>query len=191
MTVAVWVGYDNADGKRRTLGRGQTGGKVAMPIFEPIIQAAWHHHAPKTALAPPSPEAQRQLVAVPINLPTGDRLPEGSRGGFLEYFRLDRYGQIDDTQYRLVPHEQAYAYRGGEVAGDGEMFGGWWRENDNRPFTRFPIGATLRGRKRHRAARSAAAALVDTATSAGSAPRSIRTISGATGTPFMKPRMHG
>ncbi|HVL73464.1 MAG TPA: transglycosylase domain-containing protein, partial [Beijerinckiaceae bacterium] len=29
VTVAVWVGHDNADGKRRTLGRGQTGGKVA------------------------------------------------------------------------------------------------------------------------------------------------------------------
>ena len=26
VTVAVWVGYDNADGKRRTLGGGQTGG---------------------------------------------------------------------------------------------------------------------------------------------------------------------
>ena len=54
VTVAVWVGYDNADGKRRTLGRGQTGGKIAIPIFEPIIEAAWTHHAPKTVLAPPS-----------------------------------------------------------------------------------------------------------------------------------------
>ena len=34
VTVAVWVGHDNADGKRRTLGRGQTGGKVAAPIFQ-------------------------------------------------------------------------------------------------------------------------------------------------------------
>src|SRR3982751_81313 len=65
VTVAVWVGYDNADGKRRTLGGGQTGASVAVPIFEPIIQAAWTYHAPKTALAPPSPEAQRQIVSLP------------------------------------------------------------------------------------------------------------------------------
>ena len=28
VTVAVWVGYDNADGKRRPLGHGQTGAKA-------------------------------------------------------------------------------------------------------------------------------------------------------------------
>src|SRR5262249_19123539 len=41
VTVAVWIGYDNADGKRRTLGGGATGGGVAVPIFEPVIQAVW------------------------------------------------------------------------------------------------------------------------------------------------------
>ena len=50
VTIAVWVGYDNKRGKR-TLGGGQTGGKVAVPIFEPIMQAVWQHHAPKTAAA--------------------------------------------------------------------------------------------------------------------------------------------
>src|SRR5207245_9796985 len=68
VTVAVWVGYDNADGKRRTLGNGQTGAKGALPIFEPIIQAAWTHHAPQTALAPPSPEATRPSAALPTTL---------------------------------------------------------------------------------------------------------------------------
>ena len=62
VTVAVWLGYDNATGKRRTLGGGATGGGVAVPIFEPIIQAVWANVAPKTALAPPSPEAKRQLT---------------------------------------------------------------------------------------------------------------------------------
>ena len=32
--VAVWVGYDNAEGKARTLGTGATGGQIAVPIFE-------------------------------------------------------------------------------------------------------------------------------------------------------------
>src|ERR1700724_448096 len=38
VTVAVWLGYDNAVGKRRTLGGGSTGGGVAVPIFETVIQ---------------------------------------------------------------------------------------------------------------------------------------------------------
>ena len=88
VTVAVWVGYDNADGKRRTLGGGQTGASVAIPIFEPIIQAVWAHYAPKTALSPPSPEAKRMLVARPIDLNSGDAVGSGGRG-FVEYFRRD------------------------------------------------------------------------------------------------------
>jgi penicillin-binding protein 1A len=136
VTVAVWVGYDNADGKRRTLGSGQTGAKVAIPIFEPIIQAAWTHHAPRTALSPPSVEAQRQLAALPIDLVTGERLAGPTRGAFVEHFRVSRYGDVQDTQYRLVPREEAYAFRGYGVYGDGETVGGWWAERDNGPFTR-------------------------------------------------------
>jgi membrane peptidoglycan carboxypeptidase len=138
VTVAVWVGYDNAQG-RRTLGRGQTGAKVALPIFDQIIQAVWHHQAPPSALAPPSPEARRKLVGVPIDVNSGERLPAQVRGAFTEYLRADRYGQIQDTQYRLVPAEQAYAYRGypGQYV-DGETLGSWWGESGNRPFAGFP-----------------------------------------------------
>jgi len=141
VTVAVWVGYDNADGKRRTLGAGQTGAKVAVPIFEPIIQAAWTYHAPRTVLAPPSPEAQRQLVSLPIDLATGERLADTGRGAFLEHFRVSRYGDVQDTQYQLVPREEAYAYRsypGYPGQSDGETYGGWWADSDNRPFATSP-----------------------------------------------------
>ena len=72
VTVAIWVGYDNADGNRRTLGRGQTGGRVALPMFEPILQSVWALHAPKTALSGPSKEAMRELVAVRVDAYTGD-----------------------------------------------------------------------------------------------------------------------
>ena len=72
VTVAVWLGYDNASGKRRTLGGGATGGGVAVPIFEPIIQAVWANVAPKAALAPPSPEAKRQLSCKSIDLESGE-----------------------------------------------------------------------------------------------------------------------
>src|SRR5262249_28009838 len=74
VTVAVWVGYDNAKG-RRTLGGGATGGHVAVPIFRQIIEAAWADYAPKTALAPPSAEARRHLVFQGGELASGSRVP--------------------------------------------------------------------------------------------------------------------
>ncbi len=66
VTVAVWVGYDNSDGRRRTLGGGATGGSVAVPIFEQIIQAAWTHHAPRTRLNGPSAETRKFLVSARV-----------------------------------------------------------------------------------------------------------------------------
>ena len=117
VTVAVWVGYDNRRG-RRTLGGGQTGGKVAVPIFEPIMQAVWDHHAPRTALRGPSPEAQARLIALPIDLFSGQRL-DGNRyaaqqvyydvqgqpvqsARFMEYFRLDANGRLNDHQGQVI-----------------------------------------------------------------------------------------
>jgi penicillin-binding protein 1A len=113
VTIAVWVGYDNARGKR-TLGPGQTGGKVALPIFMQIMQAVWDKHAPRTALSGPSPEASRQLIALPIDLRSGERLNSGSPGAFTEYFRLDRTGRFVETQHRLVSREQSYTLGGQE-----------------------------------------------------------------------------
>jgi penicillin-binding protein 1A len=110
VTVAVWLGYDNADGKRRTLGGGATGGGVAVPIFEPVIQAVWANVAPKTALAPPSPEAKRQLACKSIDLESGEVQAGGAIGGgkgITECFRIDRNGQVIDTQYNLVSREDA------------------------------------------------------------------------------------
>src|SRR5262245_16600178 len=62
VTVAVWVGYDNAGGKRRTLGGGGTGSGTAIPIFEPVMKATWQYVAPQAALAPPTPGTRSKLV---------------------------------------------------------------------------------------------------------------------------------
>jgi penicillin-binding protein 1A len=105
VTVAVWLGYDNADGKRRTLGGGATGGGLAVPIFEPVMQAVWGHVAPKAALAPPSPAAKR-LLTCESERETGER-ERGSR--ITECFRVDARGRIIDTQYRLISRANAYA----------------------------------------------------------------------------------
>ena len=100
VTVAVWVGYDNAGGKRRTLGSGATGGHTAVPIFEPVMQAVWAHVAPKSALAPPSAEVRRQLSCNSISGESDDAKRRGRSEG--ECLRMDAKGKVLDTRYRLV-----------------------------------------------------------------------------------------
>jgi penicillin-binding protein 1A len=101
VTVAVWVGYDNADRKRRSLGSSETGASVALPVFEPIMEAIWARKiAPKAPLSGPSSEAQRRLVDVAIDYQSGDRV-RGSRG-FVEHFRLGPDDTVHDTQYQIV-----------------------------------------------------------------------------------------
>jgi membrane carboxypeptidase/penicillin-binding protein len=99
VTVAVWVGYDNA-GSKRTLGQGETGGKNAVPIAEQIFQATWQHHAPKSQLAPPSAEIARTLKAFPIDVFTGQKVSP-SKTAFMEYFRVTG-GRIRETQHAMV-----------------------------------------------------------------------------------------
>lgn len=115
VTVAVWVGYDNADGRRRTLGSGTTGGSLAVPIFEPVIQAVWAHHAPRTRLRGPSPETRKLLVATRVDADfddgtrdfTGQGGRRGPAGTLVEYLRRDARGQPVDTQYRLVSRDDS------------------------------------------------------------------------------------
>ena len=129
VTIAVWVGYDNKRGKR-TLGGGQTGGKVAVPIFTSIMEAVWQHHAPKTALRGPSPEASRNLVAMQIDLNSGSRFgsyydeqryyngeriymgeqrtASRSTGGFTEYLRTDSSGRMTKSP-RSIYRDNSYS----------------------------------------------------------------------------------
>jgi penicillin-binding protein 1A len=133
VTVAVWVGYDNADGRRRTLGGGATGGSVAVPIFEPVIQAVWAHHAPRTALRGPSPETRKSLIATRVDADNDDGTRDYTRSGgrrgppgtLVEYLRRDARGQPVDTQFRLVSRD--------------EPLDTMYRRDDG-PFERGPFG---------------------------------------------------
>jgi membrane carboxypeptidase/penicillin-binding protein len=98
VTVAVWVGYDNADGRRRTLGSGKTGASVALPIFEPIMEAVWAYHAPRALLDPPSPEARRLLVSADTD--------GGRRGNQTEYLRRNAKGKAVDARYALISRRE-------------------------------------------------------------------------------------
>src|SRR5262249_39055559 len=123
ITVALWVGYDNAEA-RRTLGSGQTGAKVALPMFEPILQAASEAQAPQTALSGPAPGPMRGLVAVSIDLATGDQRFAGEGRTITEYFKRDTAGGINDTQFRIVSRGESYGTRGGYDE-DGSLFSRW------------------------------------------------------------------
>ncbi|MEW6455000.1 MAG: PBP1A family penicillin-binding protein [Pseudomonadota bacterium] len=133
VTIVVWVGYDNAGRVRRTLGHGATGGRVALPIWENIMQAAWKVHAPRVPLPGPSPEAAKQLIALPIDVRSGQRIeatssrysqyPQYGQYGeqqqqptqrFMEYFRLDPTGRMQDSQYKLVSRESPFGAQGPE-----------------------------------------------------------------------------
>ena len=83
-----WVGYDNADRKRRSLGSSETGASVALPIFEPNVEAVWARKiAPKVPLSGPSPEAQRRLCRRSDPITRAVTVCRGSHG-FVEHFRL-------------------------------------------------------------------------------------------------------
>jgi membrane carboxypeptidase/penicillin-binding protein len=101
VTVAIWIGYDNANGKRRTLGGGATGGGVAVPIFEPVIRAVWNNVAPRTALAPPSPEAKRDLSCTSVDADSGEVRRRGAIT-ISECLRIDAKGRIIDTTMALL-----------------------------------------------------------------------------------------
>jgi membrane carboxypeptidase/penicillin-binding protein len=114
VTVAIWIGYDNADGKHRTLGSGATGGGVAVPIFEQVIQAVWATVAAKAALGPPSAEAKRHLTCESVELGSEDSRKRHGRA-LSECLRIDAKGKVRDTQYVLLSPESADAKRNGET----------------------------------------------------------------------------
>ena len=147
MVRRVWIGYDNANGKRRTLGGGQTGGRVAVPIFEQIVQATWSMYAKQTPLNPPSPEAKKELVALPIDLASGTRITDRRQGAFTEWFRV-RNGEIADTQYNMVSQyevaspDENYSYSSGYADGGerGYPYGGYrnyYGSGGSNPFASF------------------------------------------------------
>jgi membrane peptidoglycan carboxypeptidase len=142
VTIAVWVGYDNGNGKKRSLG-GVDGARVALPIFQPIIDDVWADGiAPKAPLAGPTPEAQRQLVDLPIDYYSGTPERGGGRGNFVEHFRIGADGRITDTQYHMLSREEAdmrsqetgdYSY------GYGDQGRGYY-PNQPQPFARGLFG---------------------------------------------------
>ena len=154
ITVAVWVGYDNAGEGRRTLGEGATGAAVAAPIFESIVRAAWTKGFSKNVLASPSAEAARELSCDAIDPKSG------KLRGPAECLRIDAKGRPIDARYRLVARERTYARRNADDAKPRRLppydpgrdanayssfgYAGWWRDmwggwhRDDQPERQIP-----------------------------------------------------
>ncbi len=124
ITVAVWVGYDNAGEAHRTLGDGATGAGVAAPIFESIVEAAWSNGMSKTVLAPPSAQAKTALSCSPADPDSGKSRRRGSSSD--DCLRLDPKGHPMDARYRLVSRDSAAPRRNPDD--DGSAPWGQWRE---------------------------------------------------------------
>jgi penicillin-binding protein 1A len=142
VTVAVWVGYDNAR-EKRDLGSGRTGANVAIPIFEPIIQASWKIY-PKSELAPPSAEALEKLVPEgqskeARNRDTRNKDNRQRRTRIVEYIRKDAKGKAIDARYALLGKSSRFdvtarRQRGHEAFATDTGGAGWqgqWFNNGN------------------------------------------------------------
>ncbi|MBP1687584.1 MAG: penicillin-binding protein [Deltaproteobacteria bacterium] len=77
LLAGLWIGFD----EKRSLGKGETGGHVAAPIWARFMDRALEN---EPILDFPVPAG---VSFVLINPHTGERLVPGSGGGFLECFR--------------------------------------------------------------------------------------------------------
>ena len=144
VTVAVWIGYDNADNRRRTLGGGATGGGVAVPIFEPVIRAVWADIGSRAVLAPPTAEARRHLSCTSIDLDSGEIREQRGRG-ITECFRVDRKGKIIDTRGRLEAGESQEVGREELIRRRTRSYAREQAQPAIGPFGTWPYGAAQYG----------------------------------------------
>ena len=56
----------------------------------------------------PSPEAQKQLIAQPIDLGSGERLTGRNPNAFIEYYRADQSGRIAEAPEHLTSRFGGY-----------------------------------------------------------------------------------
>lgn len=83
ITVGTWISYD--DNKiRSTLGKGFTGGRIALPIAEKVIRKSFELYGKRPLPGPPD-QIRSQIVEYPIDRQTGQFNPNSD---FREVFRV-------------------------------------------------------------------------------------------------------
>jgi len=87
--------------RQQTLGRGGTGGQVAVPIVESIIQAAWNLQSSQDPAAPTVRRGGASSQGAAIDLNSGHRLAS-AKAEVHGIFPFDGQKKLRDTQYALA-----------------------------------------------------------------------------------------
>ena len=85
LVATVWVGFDDP----ATLGRGEYGGRAALPIWMGYMAEALKGVPEKTLPQPPG------IITVRINPENGKQAKPGDPGGIFEYFREENVPETD------------------------------------------------------------------------------------------------
>jgi len=96
LLAGVWVGFD----EKRSLGKGETGGRVAAPIWQGFMSVALEG---QPILDFPIPDG---IAMVPINPATGQRIASAGGFGFLEAFRRGTEPKIIVTPPAPPPEDE-------------------------------------------------------------------------------------
>jgi penicillin-binding protein 1A len=92
LVVGVFMGYDQP----RPMGRGQTGGVLAAPIFTEFMQVALHNEPPKEFQVPPG------IELIPIDRRTGLRASGAGEDVILEAFKP---GTAPPSTYSIIGYQ--------------------------------------------------------------------------------------
>jgi penicillin-binding protein 1A len=110
LVVGVFVGYDTP----RPLGKGNTGGAVAAPIFGNFVQAALADQPPVPFRMPPG------IKLVRVSLKTGLRASPDDTGAVMEAFKAE---EEPDDAYSVIGFTDPYA----QSSNAGSASGGGWQ----------------------------------------------------------------
>jgi penicillin-binding protein 1A len=101
LVTTVWVGKDDFS----SLGRGEYGGKAALPIWINYMDAALKD-VPLYEPEPPS-----GLVTASVDASSGRLVPEGSPGSVRDYFKREDYDRVTAQGFDVEPvlsNEEAF-----------------------------------------------------------------------------------
>ncbi|MDM7322162.1 MAG: penicillin-binding protein 1A [Gammaproteobacteria bacterium] len=106
VVATAWVGFDDY----RPLGRMETGGKVAVPMWVDFMQVALKDRPVQELKPPPG------IITASIDPGTGQIVPSGTPGAIIEYFDV-RYPQVTTAVMPEYLPSQAIS----EAIGDRQM----------------------------------------------------------------------
>ncbi|KFN41997.1 hypothetical protein N787_04315 [Arenimonas metalli CF5-1] len=101
LVTTVWVGKDDFN----PLGRGEYGGRAALPIWIGYMRAALD------GVPVQEPEVPPGIVVASVDAGSGRIVPEGTPGSIVDYFKTEEYDRVSSSGFDLDPelsNEEAF-----------------------------------------------------------------------------------